>query len=182
MRLRVPWLTIAVFGVTAMVTTAQFFMPELLPVLRRQPSMLTQGEIWRFVTAWLVHDEGLKQIGFNFPLLAAAGSVAEFTFDRRAWIAAYVLAGLTGEVAGLVWQPIGAGNSVAILGLVGLVAAWWSQRPNMPRLAGVLTLVCLGAVAIGLTVILDIHGPALLVGLLFAQIVVRSPFLVRAAK
>src|SRR5690606_1619972 len=59
---RIPWLTIVVFVVTAAFTAAQALMPELLPALRRQPSMVWDGQVWRFVTAWLVHDEGALQI------------------------------------------------------------------------------------------------------------------------
>jgi membrane associated rhomboid family serine protease len=177
---RFPGLTIAVFAVTAAFTTAQFLVPGLLEALRRQPSMITDGEIWRFVTTWLVHDEGIKQIGMNFPLLAIAGTLAEFTFRRRAWIAAYVLAGLTGEMAGVFWQPIGAGNSVAVLGLVGLVAGWWSRRSSVPAVPRAVMPIALLALAVWLIFIHDIHGPALAMGLLLGQIAARMPKLVRS--
>ena len=179
MKPRIPRLTIAVFGVTAAFTTAQFFVPGLLEALRRQPSMITQGETWRFVTTWLVHDDGLKQIALNFPLLAIAGTLAEFAFHRRAWIGAYVLAGLTGEVAGLAWQPVGAGNSVAVLGLVGLVVGWWTCHASVPPVPRAVMPIALIALAVWLAMIHDIHGPALAVGLLAGQIAVRVPVLVR---
>ena len=172
---RIPWLTIVVFVVTAAFTAAQALMPELLPALRRQPSMVWDGQVWRFVTAWLVHDEGARQIAMNFPALALAGTVAEWIFQRHVWILAYGMAGLAGEVAGLFWQPLGAGNSVAILGLVGLVAGWWSRASGKPLPQRVIAPLVLLALALWLTFARDIHGPALLVGLLLGQIAMRMP-------
>jgi rhomboid protease GluP len=171
----IPWLTIAVLAVTAAVTGAQTFAPDLLPTLRRQPSMIGQGEFWRFGTAWLVHDEGLKQIGINFPMLALAGTLAEWAFERWVWVAAFVLAGLAGEVAGLFWQPVGAGNSVAVLGLVGLVAGWLSHSPGRPAVQRWGMTVSLVILAAWLIFSHDIHGPALAMGLLVGQIAVRLP-------
>lgn len=171
---RIPWLTIVVFAATAAVTAAQAIMPELLPALRRQPAMV-DGQVWRFATAWLVHDEGFKQIAINFPLLAVAGTMAEWVFERYVWLLAYALAGLAGEVAGLFWQPVGAGNSVAILGLVGLVAGWWSCLSSVPTPQRVIAALALLALAVWLTFAHDIHGPALLVGLLLGQVAMRLP-------
>ncbi|WP_303989019.1 rhomboid family intramembrane serine protease [Devosia ginsengisoli] len=175
MNRRIPWLTIVVLAATVAVTMGQAVMPELLPALRRQPSMVVDGQVWRFATAWLVHDEGFKQIAVNFPLLAVAGTLAEWVFAPCIWLLAYVLAGLAGEVAGLFWQPVGAGNSVATLGLVGLVVGWWSYLSGGPVPQRVVTALAVLALAIWLTFAHDIHGPALLVGLLVGQVAVRLP-------
>jgi len=160
---RLPWLTIAVLALTSAVTAAQFVWPQVLPALRRQPSML-EGEIWRFITAWLVHDEGARQIVFNLVALAVAGTFVELVLGRFIWIAAYVAGGLAGEIAGIFWQPIGAGNSVAVCGLIGVLASWQLRRNGVPLAARL--IFPLAAFGGGLVLIAnhDIHGPPLLVG------------------
>jgi len=161
---RFPWLTVSVFVLTTLVTAAQFAWPGVVPALRRQPSMVADGEAWRFVTAWLVHDEGARQIVFNFTALAIAGTFVELVLGRWIWVAAYVIGGLSGEIAGLFWQPVGAGNSVAVCGLIGALASWQARRRAVPVLARfIFPLACFGG---GLVLIAnrDIHGPPLLVG------------------
>ena len=53
MNARLPWLTLAVFAVTSLVTGAMLVRPEIGTALQRDPLML-EGEWWRFVTTWLV--------------------------------------------------------------------------------------------------------------------------------
>jgi len=48
------------------------------------------------------------------------GGAAEQVVRRRAWITAYVATGLVGQLFGQAWQPVGAGNSVAVCGLAAL--------------------------------------------------------------
>ena len=72
--------------------------------------------------------------------------------------------GLAGETAGIFWQPVGAGNSVAVCGLIGALASWQLRRGNIPALARfVFPVVCFGG-AVLLIANHDIHGPPLLVG------------------
>ena len=52
-------------------------------------------------------------------LLALVGIAVERRHTRAEWIVLYLTAGIVGELVGLDWQPHGAGNSVAILGLAG---------------------------------------------------------------
>ena len=160
---RLPWLTVSIFVLTTAFTAAQLVWPGLLPALQRQPSMLA-GEYWRFVTAWLVHDEGARQIVFNFAALAIAGTFVELMLGRRIWIAAYVAGGLAGEIAGIFWQPIGAGNSVAVCGLIGVLAVWQLRRAGIPVLARLLFPALAFGGALLLIANQDIHGPPLLVG------------------
>ena len=160
---RLPWLTVAVFLVTTAFTAAQMVWPGVLPALQRQPSMLA-GEYWRFITAWLVHDEGARQIVFNFAALAVAGTFVELMLGRTIWVLAYVAGGLSGEIAGIFWQPFGAGNSVAVCGLIGVLAIWQLRREGVPVVARlVFPLLCFGG-ALVLIANHDIHGPPLLVG------------------
>lgn len=161
---RLPWLTVSVLVLTTVITAAQLVWPEVLPTLRRQPSMVADGEVWRFVTAWFVHDSGARQIAFNLAALAIVGTFVELVLGRAIWVLTYAASGLAGEIAGLFWQPIGAGNSVAVCGLIGALASWQLRRPNIPILARlVFPVVCFGG-ALLLIANQDIHGPPLLVG------------------
>ena len=56
----------------------------------------------------------------------------------------YLAAGLTGQVASVFWQPVGAGNSVAVCGLAGLVA-WSLRHERMPGWGGSAVALWLGA-------------------------------------
>src|SRR5690606_23651179 len=99
--------------------------------LQRDPSML-HGEWWRFVTTWLVLTEGWAQIAVNSIGLLILGTLAERSQGRLWWLVAYVVAGLAGEIAGLFWQPVGGGNSVAICGLIGLFSVGLTVRRDLP--------------------------------------------------
>lgn len=164
MTFRTPRLTVAVFVVTLAVTMAQLVWPEVLPALRRQPSMIAEGEVWRFASAWLVHDEGVRQIAFNLTALAIAGTLVEIMLGGVAWVIAYAGAGLAGEIAGIFWQPVGAGNSVAVCGLVGALAAWQAMRRDIPVVARLVFPLVYFAGALVLVANSDIHGPPLLIG------------------
>ena len=85
---------------------------------------------------------------------------------RGWWVIAYVVAGLAGEVAGIIWQPVGGGNSVAICGLIGLFSVW---QVTMPRRGGpppVIGAVVWGGIGLWLVTHEDIHGAALVAGFL----------------
>ena len=71
----------------------------------------------------------------NLIFLALLGAGAEQVVSRTTMTLCYLAAGLTGQVAGMLWQPVGAGNSVAVCGLAGLVA-WSLRHPRMPGWAG----------------------------------------------
>jgi len=169
----IPWLTLGVFAVTALVTALQFIVPGLVEVLRRDPRMLSEFQVWRFVTAWLVHPDGVLQIFLNLWLLLFAGTLAEWFFPRFVWGLAYVVAGLAGEIAGLFWQPVGGGCSVAVLGLVGLLlvrmTAWQGQGALQRYLVPTLGFMA----AFWLTMASNIHGPALMAGIAVGLVIVR---------
>lgn len=161
---RVPWLTISVFVLTSAVTAAMLTgWPWLGPALERDPKMLT-GEWWRFATTWLVLTDGWPQIVVNSVGLLAYGALVEQCIGRFWWAVAYVVAGLAGEVAGVVWQPVGGGNSVAICGLIGLFSVWQAMRPRAGGPPRLLNAVVWGGLGLWLVTHEDIHGAALVAG------------------
>jgi hypothetical protein len=81
--------------------------------------------VWRWLTSLLVQDGGVLGTASNLIFLGLLGAVA-------------------GQVAGVFWQPVGAGNSVAVCGLAGLVA-WSLRHERMPGWAGTAVALWLGA-------------------------------------
>ncbi len=160
---RIPWLTLAVFALTSAVTAAMAVWPWLGPALERHPAML-QGEWWRFVTTWLVLTDGWVQVVVNSVGLLAYGALVELALGPGWWVFAYVAAGLAGEVAGLFWQPVGGGNSVAICGLIGLFSVWQAAQHRPAGPPKVLGAVAWGGLGLWLAVHADIHGAALVAG------------------
>ena len=158
-----PWATASVMSFTALFTTAQLFVPTLLSTLQRQPTALRHHEYWRLVTPLLVHSDGWKQISFNFLAIGLTGFFVEAIYGVRMFLFIYLVSGIIGELFGLLWQPSGAGASVAGAGLLGAlaVALLFRVRAWQPKVGAY--FIILGAPV--LTGLRDIHGPPMLVGI-----------------
>ena len=118
-----PVLTTAVAAVTAAVSIAALVAEPVLLALRRDAAALWDGQLWRLLTALLVQDGGVPGTVFNLLGLVLVGVAAERRLGARAWLAAYLTGGLTGELVGWAgWEPIGGGNSIGVCGLAGALA------------------------------------------------------------
>jgi membrane associated rhomboid family serine protease len=170
-RLVVPTLTGVVLVVLIVCAVAQIRVPPLLAFAERS-EMVEHGQVWRLLTAPWFQDGGLSGTLLNLVMLVVIGWVAEAELDRRCWIGAYACGALAGGLAGLAWQPVGAGNSIAVLGLAGAVFAARALRAQSlrQRLAGAWPLLICLAMA-GLR---DIHGAAGLAGALVGLICVAT--------
>jgi membrane associated rhomboid family serine protease len=147
---RFPAVTAAVFGVTAAANVTQLAVDGMLGRVRRAPSGL-HGDWWRTLTALFGQDGGVAGTVSNLAFLLAVGVVAEQVTSRPRWLLCYFGAGLAGERAGYAWQPYGAGDSVAICGLAGVVAvALWRGDERLPPYAPTIVLLWCGALAAGL--------------------------------
>ena len=140
---RAPILTAVLAIVTAVISVAGLVWPQVLASLQRTPAGL-HGESWRWLTSLLVQDGGLFGTVSNLIFLVGLGVAAEQVMSRSAMITAYLVAGLAGQAAGYVWQPIGGGNSVAVCGLAGALA-WRLTDPRLPRWTGTALALWLGA-------------------------------------
>jgi len=141
---RFPLVTTAVFGLTAAVNLLQFVVHGLLRHLERSPAGL-HGDWWRTVTALFTQDGGVPGTLSNLAFLVAIGVLAEQVVSRPRWLLCYFGTGLVGEFAGYGWQPYGAGNSVAICGLAGVIAvALWSGDERLPSFGAVVLVVWCG--------------------------------------
>ena len=140
---RPPVLTVALTALTGTVSVAGLISPAVLGTLERTPAAL-HGEAWRWVTSLLVQDGGVLGTASNLIFLALLGAAAEQVAGRMTIALCYLTAGLTGQAAGVLWQPVGAGNSVAVCGLAGLTA-WSLRHEGMPGWAGPAVALWLGA-------------------------------------
>jgi membrane associated rhomboid family serine protease len=149
---RTPWLTAVVAVVTAVPSVVGVLQPAFLAAIERSPAGV-HGEPWRWLTSLLGQDGGLFGTIGNLAFLVALGVAAEQVVGRWTWLGLYLGAGLVGQGAGYLWQPVGAGNSVAVCGLAGALA-WLVVRPHAPRWTG-------SAVALWLGVLLATWWPPL---------------------
>lgn len=164
-----PVLTLSVAALVAACLVAQLFHPALLLQLRRDAGAIRSGESYRILTSLLVQDGGLIGGIFNLSMMAVVGRVAEKALGRLRWFLLYVGGGVLAELVAMSWQPIGAGNSVAIMSLAGalLTHAVLQAEPLWRRLAsagglGMVAALCLRG---------DIHGAAAGIGAVLALLV-----------
>lgn len=167
---RWPLLTLAVAGLVLATFALQNAMPDLLPLLSRDPRMLHSGEVWRAVTALFAQDGGMPGMLFNLFWLLVLGTAAERRFSRQGWLAVYFLGGIVTEFLALAWQPHGAGNSIACFALAGALCSDWREGRMRWWRAGV---GLAGAAAAGVLLLEnDIHGIGFIAGLLIGFVLV----------
>ena len=208
---RTPIATITLFAVTATVSVVGLAVPTVTAALERYPTVL-HGEPWRLLTSLLVQDGGVAGTASNLLFLAVLGAAVEQVVSRPRMLLCYLLAGVAGQITGLLWQPFGAGNSVAVCGLAGVLAwsvtdraappwstsatalwlgallATWSLPLVLLGVAGTVTdrvaggvrrrpgpvrtglLVASVLVGVVLVCVRNVHGTALLVGLVAGRV------------
>jgi membrane associated rhomboid family serine protease len=118
-RLRpVPWVTVLIVGVTAVIASLGLVDPAVLSALRRDPGALAAGQWWRLLTPLLVRADSWPVLALILAFTAAAGALVEQLLGIPELLLLYLAAGVTGQAFGYAWDPHGAGSSVAMLGLV----------------------------------------------------------------
>ena len=150
---KLPWLTAAVLAGTAAVNLWAAADRSVLRALERDPESLSVRHWWRLASPLLVQSDGAAQLVFNLVTLALFGVLAERVLGRTRWLALYLGAGLLGQALGYAWEPPGGGNSVAVCGLVGgIAAALLRGRGGWPEQAGqfvAIYAVALAGLALG---------------------------------
>ena len=160
----IGWVPILLFFVVAIPSTLQFLFPSILHALRRDGHrILHEGQVWRLLTSLTVQDGGVGGTIFNLACLIGFAVLATALLGERRLLLLFFVGGVAGELVGLSWQPIGAGNSVGNLGIAGGILALALVRgPNT-----VARLLAIAGVAAGLLLLLqrNIHGAALIAGI-----------------
>jgi membrane associated rhomboid family serine protease len=140
----------------------QLAVPGTLELLQRDAAAIARGEVWRLLTTFFVQDGGLAGGLFNLLWLLLVGSAAERLWSRSSWLLIYLGGGILAELVALAWQPVGGGNSVACFALAGsLLAQPLLRQASLP--INIISALGLG-VGVGLTLLANIHGAALLIG------------------
>lgn len=171
-RFRLPVATLSIAAITLAVSVWGNLDAGVLDALRRYGDRLTDGEWWRLVTPLVVQDGGWVGTVFNVVTLLVHGTFVESLYGWRVLIADYLVAGLVSEVfAYTLLQDQGfAGNSVAVMGLAGLLVVPYLTTPRRgTRIAGAIGLV--GGIALIVTA--NLHGVGFAVGAVAGIVLAR---------
>ncbi|MGW3965591.1 rhomboid family intramembrane serine protease [Amycolatopsis sp. NPDC005003] len=121
---RRPYLTAVVFAVTLACGIAQLVHPPWYDAMHRDAARIDAGEWYRLVTGMFFQDAWAFGLTSNLVWLAVFGTLAERVFGRVRWLVLYFGCGLFGQFVSYVWlNPVGAGNSMCVAGLIGGLAA-----------------------------------------------------------
>lgn len=116
----VPRVAVVLLAVMVVLGVVQTTVPGTVDALARQP----HGAWWRAGTALLVQSSGWFQLLVNLAALAVVAPVAERRFGAWRTVLVLAVSGVTAQAVSMAgWSPRGGGDSVAICGLVGTLAA-----------------------------------------------------------
>lgn len=166
---RFPVATLALIGITALITGLQFVFPEILDALQRNGQALRSGEWWRMVTPLFVQADGWLQCVVNGVGGLILLPLGEKLYGKK-MLALYFIPGVVGEIVAYARGSHGAGSSLGICGVIGGIFAFaWIHRLEQPRFTVVLAIVGLCA-AVVLTFCPDFHGTPILAGALLGGV------------
>lgn len=167
---RWPLLSVAIIGITALVTSFQFVYPEILSGLRRNPSALAAGEWWRLITPLFVQPQGWVQCAVNAFFLIAFVPLAERIYSTKLLVL-YFVPGIVGQIVNYFWSPTGGGASAAAFGVMGgLLVYIIRHRAVVARPCLMIAISGLCAACV-LSFTRDGHGPSLLAGAVVAALI-----------
>lgn len=158
-----PWRTWLAAGMNLGFTVAGTNHPGLAAAMQRAPVML-RGEPWRFVTTLFIYSDRPWKIAVALSLFVLVGTLVECIQGGTAWLTGFVGGAATGEAAGLFWEPIGSGISVAGCGLLGLLLYSIASDRKRTTLERAVWPACGLALSLVLCGLSDIHGPPILAG------------------
>src|SRR5215813_14051395 len=130
-------LNLAVF-VAMLATGVSFFAPQSDQLLKWGADYglrTLNGEWWRLLSSVFVHI-GALHLFLNMWCLWNLGRLAERMFGNWTFLALYLLSGLGGSLASVLWDPsiVSAGASGAVFGVAGgLAAFWYFGKIALPR-------------------------------------------------
>ncbi|MEV5714187.1 rhomboid family intramembrane serine protease [Amycolatopsis mediterranei] len=177
---RRPILTAAVFAVTLACGIAQLVHPPLYDAVVRDAARIDAGEWYRLVTGMFFQDGRAFGLTSNLLWLAFFGTLAERVFGRARWLLLYFGCGLFGQFTSYVWlNPVGAGNSMCVVGLIGGLAAvvMVASRRYGVVLPVQIRVIAFAAPVLAVvdTLVHDNHGLPLLLGLALGFALLPAP-------
>jgi rhomboid protease GluP len=134
----VPWITLGIISINFAIYAGMLLtgvhplnpsIPSLLQWGANLGSVTTSGQWWRLITCTFLHI-GIIHILFNMYVLWEIGRFMERLVGRVGFAVVYFLAGLSGSVASMWWNPyiVSAGASGAIFGLYGCLIGYLLAR------------------------------------------------------
>lgn len=124
-----PKVTFTLFALTAVPSLIGLAVPAFELALRRDPTRIANGEWYRLSTSLVTQDGGTLGTVSNLIFLMVLGILAERRLGGGRMLALYLAGAVAGQAAGCLFGTVGAGNSIANLGLAGgLVAAFARGR------------------------------------------------------
>jgi rhomboid protease GluP len=163
--------------VTILSTVVAHFEPQYLAALRRDPGALGSGQLWRLLSPVLVQPDPPLRAAAVLALVAGLSATAERLLGFRRALALYLVGALVGHGMGELWDPNGAGCSVAACGVLGGLCVWMLRARAVQIKIGAACWLIFGAVGCWLR---DIHGPAIIAGALLGIPLLRAVPLTRA--
>ncbi|MBA3875268.1 MAG: rhomboid family intramembrane serine protease, partial [Anaerolineae bacterium] len=143
---RLPILTIIVVIITAVGAVLQFVNPAVLTALRRDPNALAASQWWRLISPLLVLDGNLwVHFALDVVGFLIVGTVVERRFGSLRWFILFITAALVGELVGYVWDPTGAGASIALCGLMGGLVIWQIRHKDLQFIPSLYTVGLIAA-------------------------------------
>lgn len=99
---------------------------EFLPYGANYGPLVFEGEWWRTLSSTFLHS-GILHLGLNMWGLWILGGLAERLFGNTVFLIMYLMSGVGGSLASLVWHPerVSVGASGAIFGLAGALVAFF---------------------------------------------------------
>ncbi|WP_329000211.1 rhomboid family intramembrane serine protease [Kribbella sp. NBC_00709] len=165
-----PLLTAAVFLVTLACGIAQLVHRPLYEYVVRDASRIDHGQWYRLLTGMFFQDGWASGLVSNLILLAVFGAVAERVFGRWRWLVLYFVCGWFGQLMSYLWlNPVGAGNSMCVAGLIGGLATVIILAPSRygvtPPLQFRIMAFAVPVLAVVDTIVQDNHGLPCLLGM-----------------
>ncbi len=165
-----PLLTAAVFLVTLACGIAQLVHRPLYEHVVRDASRIDHGQWYRLLTGMFFQDGWASGLISNLVLLAVFGTIAERVFGRWRWLVLYFACGWFGQFMSYIWlNPMGAGNSMCVAGLIGGLAAVILLAPRrygvIPPAPLRITALAVPVLAVVDTILRDNHGLPCLLGI-----------------
>lgn len=173
-------LTGVVFLVTLACGIAQLVYRPLYEHVVRDASYIDDGQWYRLLTGMFFQDGWASGLVSNLILLAVVGSVAERVFGRWRWLVLYFVCGWFGQLMSYVWlNPVGAGNSMCVAGLIGGLATVILVAPRRygvtPPLPLRILALAVPVLAVVDTILHDNHGLPCLLGMVLGFLLLPHP-------
>ncbi|MEV0801176.1 rhomboid family intramembrane serine protease [Kribbella sp. NPDC050281] len=159
---------------------AQLVYRPLYEHVVRDASYIDDGQWYRLLTGMFFQDGWASGLVSNLILLAVVGSVAERVFGRWRWLVLYFVCGWFGQLMSYVWlNPVGAGNSMCVAGLIGGLATVILVAPRRygvtPPLPLRILALAVPVLAVVDTILHDNHGLPCLLGMVLGFLLLPHP-------